>query len=184
MSMVVSAIAISPVLRGNAIKDSNTSEYTKNVMHAVPSILLRVLWYNNIPESAFPVDKEYLNKLMKSMGEDYSLTIRRNLGEVFSQVIATDKVVKLSAICSLLADNVCKESAIMRANIMTIYTRLYTSFAFMIPESLCIFISTITNIGIDGQIYMSSLEQSNLTGSINPGVVLNKMSSEWLSNRR
>jgi hypothetical protein len=84
LSMLVSAIAIHPTLRGNAMRDTNTAENTRTVMFKVPATVLALIWQKHRPNSPFPVLMEYLHKLFKALAKDYELDVRRELGTVFA----------------------------------------------------------------------------------------------------
>jgi hypothetical protein len=73
---------------------------------------------SNIP---FPVSTDFLYKFFKAMPEDYEVAVRRELGEVFSQVLKSESNILIEGISVVLPDSSCIHSGIMRLAIMSIY---------------------------------------------------------------
>jgi hypothetical protein len=55
------------------------------------------------------------------MSEDYEVAVRRELGEVFSQVLKSESNILIEGISVVLPDSSCIHSGIMRLAIMSIY---------------------------------------------------------------
>jgi hypothetical protein len=81
----------------------------------------------------------------------------------------------------ILSDSASVNSGLMRANMTKLYKTVSTSYAFMIPKSLCDFIYRITEIDSAGLISFSEYPIVNTKGVINPGKVYSRMGVEWSS---
>lgn len=182
MSMLISAIAINPVLRTNVVRDDDKGELTRTVMHKVPITLLMVLWKQYQPNHAFPASEDYVTKLCRSISDNYSVDIRRELGQVFSQVIKSGSIINLQAISTLLSDVASTYSSVMRAHIMKVYSNICGLYAFMFPATLCHFVAKIAEIDSKGIIcYIDRPLNDNQLKSLNqPGKAFEVMGPDWL----
>jgi hypothetical protein len=183
LSTIVSAIAISPQLRSNAIRDVNTGQNTRVVMSRVPCVLFSVLWKQTYPDVPFPVTTTYLTKLISAINTDYPQLVRSQLGSVFSVVISSSETILLQGLSALFSDSASEYSSQMRSNIMHICCSLRTIYAFLIPEPLCTFLHRIKDIYNTGTISFCTTNVKP-TGSdvpISPGKVYVRMGESWLS---
>ena len=80
LSLLVSAIAVNPVLRANAVIDKNMGQYTRTVMTSVPAIVLILLWRHKMSDSPFQTTSSYLEKLFKAIGDSHDIKLRSELG--------------------------------------------------------------------------------------------------------
>ncbi len=119
--LLVSAIAVNPVLRSNAIIDKNTSQYTRTVMTTVPAVVLNLILTSQMPNQPFPTTSSYLEKLFKALGDNHDVKVRNELGVVFSQVIDKRMTLTLSAVGHLLSDLASVQCSTMRSHIMKLF---------------------------------------------------------------
>jgi hypothetical protein len=167
-SMIISAIAINPVLRSNVVRDTDTGQLTRSVMQSVPAILISILWSRYRSNEPISVSMDFLMKVFKSIGHEYEIDVRRELGSIFSQVIKSPSNVSIAAISSPLSDSCSTKSCIMRSHICDLYNKMCGSYAFIFPESLSEFACRIDSIDTTGQI-------SFVDGPIDPRTKKSKM---------
>jgi hypothetical protein len=181
LSMLVAAIAISPTLRANVVRDVNTGQYTRQVMYKIPVIVAFCLWTNFRPNQPFPCSYDYLCKLFSRLIETFDLNTRQELGSIFCLVLETETNIKIQTLSSLLADTSCKYSSIMRKNIMDICHLVRGPYAFLIPKTLSEFLYGFNNITSGG--IMEFIDNPVQTkDAISAGAVYHTMSEQWLSH--
>jgi hypothetical protein len=179
--LLTSAIAIDPSLRGNAIREVNTGKYTSNVMHTVPAALIFSLWRVYHVDEPVPVSYDYLARLFKSMCENYDIRVRKELGSIFSVVMDSKGDIKVGVFMSLLSDTASTNSAIMRSNILHLWSLLSTTHAPFIPASMHTFIQKFTDISNSGEIvYSDTVNKKSKSKFCQPGIVYKTMGPDWL----
>lgn len=179
--LLTSAIAIDPTLRGNAIREVNVGRYTSSVMNMIPAGLTFALWRFYHPDRPIPVSYDYLVKLFKNICEDYAVSIRRELGSIFSVVMDSKGDVKPAVYMTLLSDTTCVHSTVMRSNILRLWGLLCTTHAPFIPLELHNFIEKFTGIANNGEIVYSEAVNKTARGKfVQPGVVYDVMGPDWL----
>ena len=139
----MSAIAISPALRANTVRDVDTGKYTRTVMTTVPAMLLMVLWKQINAGHAFPTTQTYLERLFKGLGQNRETVMRSELGILFFTMIDRGTAVTLGTVSTLLSDGSSTRSVIMREHCMSLYKLIATSYAFTVPQQFSAFTSQI-----------------------------------------
>lgn len=181
LSLVVSAVAISPVLRANTIRDVNIGKYTRNVMTTIPAVLLMIIWRDVNKQHAFPTTQNYLEKLFKGLGDDKETNLRSELGILFSTVIDQGTSVTLGTMSALLSDNSSSRSIIMREHCVSLYKSIATDYAFMIPQTLAAFVLKIRGITVGGDIEYDHYSKEKKGPVICPGEAYEMMGPDWLA---
>ena len=183
MTLMISAVAVSPSLRANTTMDSNPGSNTGCVMYKIPASLLFILWRSDRPDDPFPVGEHYITKLCFWVVSTYPIETRRALGAVFDTVLREPGKITLGAISRLLSDSQSTHCGSMRASIINVYERLATDYAFLIPSKLQQFLLLIPAINSAGTVtLMSNPNEVRVSPSkiIRVGEVLNVMGEEWI----
>ncbi len=180
LSMLVAAIAISPTLRANVVRDVNTGQHTKQVMYKIPVIVTFCLWTNFRSNEPFPCSYDYLCKLFSRLMYSFDLNIRQELGSTFCLVLETETNIKIQTLSSLLADTSCKYSSIMRKNIMDICQLVRGPYAFLIPKTLSEFLYGFNDI-TSGGIMEFMDKPMKMKDAISAGAVYDAVGEQWLS---
>ena len=139
----MSAIATSPTLRANTIRDVDVGKYTRTVMTTVPAMLLMVLWGQINAGHGFPTTQTYLERLFKGLGQNRETVLRSELGILFFTMIDRGTAVTLGTVSTLLSDGSSTRSVIMREHCMSLYKLIATSYAFTVPQQFSAFTSQI-----------------------------------------
>lgn len=151
---ISTAVAISPHAKSVLMSKTNTGEWTRTVVNVIPALFIESLWVNThrgmTSVKYMPVTYNYLLEMIKCIDSKLGTEVRRQLGEHFGLVIQQGRGTDLDTLITLLSSQKEQMAKSMRNRISQICKVFSTTFAFMMPRDMVIFLGKLEYIAEDG----------------------------------